>query len=186
MGTTYKKVLLLLAAILVLVYVYPKFIISMHGNDEKTKVILLYQVEQGDTLWGIANKLVPDKEIRKAVWDIKNDNSLESADVFPGQVLEVEATAYTHVETPGVADINGTGDGITATGLTVGRGVAAVDPSVIPLHSLLYIDGYGYAIAEDVGGAVKGKRIDLFYESKDDALEFGRQDIEVKIVRIGE
>lgn len=53
------------------------------------------------------------------------------------------------------------GYGITALGLRVDRGVVAVDPSVIPLGSRLYVPGYGVAIAGDTGGAIKGRIIDL-------------------------
>jgi 3D (Asp-Asp-Asp) domain-containing protein len=61
----------------------------------------------------------------------------------------------------------------TATGIRVRPGTVAVDPKVIPLGSLLYIEGYGYAIAADTGGAIKGNRIDLFTPSYDEAINFG-------------
>ena len=54
---------------------------------------------------------------------------------------------------------------VTATGMKQGYGVVAVDPNVIPLYTKLYIPGYGEAIAGDVGGAVKGNKIDLGYDS---------------------
>lgn len=53
----------------------------------------------------------------------------------------------------------------TATGMKQGYGVVAVDPSVIPLHTKLYIPGYGIAVAGDVGGSIEGKRIDLGFDS---------------------
>jgi 3D (Asp-Asp-Asp) domain-containing protein len=53
--------------------------------------------------------------------------------------------------------------GITATGVPVTRGIVAVDPSVIPLGTEMYIPGYGYAIAADTGGAIRGNMIDLGY-----------------------
>ena len=68
-------------------------------------------------------------------------------------VMTMEATAYL----PG----DGGGAGITATGIPATYGVAAVDPSVIPLGSRLYIPGYGEAVAADTGGAIYGYRIDL-------------------------
>ncbi|OGV91457.1 hypothetical protein A2783_01480 [Microgenomates group bacterium RIFCSPHIGHO2_01_FULL_45_11] len=53
----------------------------------------------------------------------------------------------------------------TFTGMKQGFGVVAVDPTVIPLYTKLYIPGYGLAVAGDIGGAVKGKRLDLGYDS---------------------
>ncbi len=66
------------------------------------------------------------------------------------------------------------GYGITATGhLAKPRRTVAVDPSLIPLGSLVYIDGIGYRIAEDVGGAIKGPHIDVFFAADNDAKVFG-------------
>ena len=56
-------------------------------------------------------------------------------------------------------------DLVTATGMRQGYGVVAVDPKVIPLYSKLYVPGYGMAVAGDTGGLIKGKRIDLGYDS---------------------
>ena len=53
--------------------------------------------------------------------------------------------------------------GITATGVRVERGVVAVDPSVIPLGTRLYVPGYGYAVAADTGGGIRGAMLDLGY-----------------------
>ena len=69
--------------------------------------------------------------------------------------------------------------GITATGTvaTEGRTVAA-DPDVLPYGTIIYINGHAYTI-EDCGGGVKGKQIDLYFDSHEDALEWGVQEIEV-------
>lgn len=55
------------------------------------------------------------------------------------------------------------------------EGVVAVDPNVIPLGTHLYIEGYGYAVAADIGGAVKQKHVDVFLPSLQAALAYGRQ-----------
>lgn len=68
----------------------------------------------------------------------------------------------------------------TATGMQAGYGVVAVDPKVIPLHSKLYITGYGYAVAGDTGGAIKGKKIDLGFEQVD--RSWGVRDVEVYLL----
>jgi 3D (Asp-Asp-Asp) domain-containing protein len=54
--------------------------------------------------------------------------------------------------------------GLTYSGTPVQHGVAAVDPNLIPLGTNLYVPGYGFARAEDIGGAIKGKQIDLGFE----------------------
>ncbi len=70
----------------------------------------------------------------------------------------------------------------TATGLPIGYGAAAVDPRVIPLGTKLYVEGYGYAFACDVGGAIKGRRIDLAYDSYRVANSKGRKKVRVWIL----
>lgn len=80
------------------------------------------------------------------------------------------------------------GYGITASGMRAARGVVAVDPRVIPLGTKLYIQSldsypdYGYAVAGDTGGAIKGNRVDLFMESRSQALSFGRRNVKVYIL----
>lgn len=69
----------------------------------------------------------------------------------------------------------------TATGRRAQQGVVAVDPRVIPLGTKLYIEGYGEAIAGDTGGAIKGNRIDLCYNSESQCVAFGRQDVVVHV-----
>ena len=86
------------------------------------------------------------------------------------------ATGYTQ------SPEEGTADGITATGTRVRPGVVAVDPRVIPLGSTLWVEGYGYARAEDTGGAIKGNRIDLFFETKAEAFRWGRRTVKAYIV----
>lgn len=60
--------------------------------------------------------------------------------------------------------------------------VIAVDPSVIPLGTKVYVEGYGYATAEDIGGAIKGNRIDVFIPTQSGALEWGRKQVKVTIL----
>lgn len=92
----------------------------------------------------------------------------------PQRVLLMEATAYSWG--------CGTGDGLTATGTvpTAGRTVA-VDPSVIMYGTRLVIDGVGGYVAEDTGGAIRGMKIDLFVDSREEAIQHGRRSVEVSI-----
>jgi 3D (Asp-Asp-Asp) domain-containing protein len=70
----------------------------------------------------------------------------------------------------------------TFTGIRPKRGVIAVDPRVVPLHSKLYIEHYGYAQAEDTGGAIKGKRVDLFMNTISECRKWGRRKVKVYIL----
>jgi 3D (Asp-Asp-Asp) domain-containing protein/peptidoglycan hydrolase CwlO-like protein len=86
----------------------------------------------------------------------------------------MEATAYT-------------GDNFSALGpkpvrIPNGLSTVAVDPGVIPLGSKVYVSGYGYAIASDTGGDIKGMRIDLFMNSESECLSFGRRNVNVLVV----
>lgn len=75
----------------------------------------------------------------------------------------------------------------TATGTiaTAGRTIA-IDPNYIPYGTRIEIEGVGIRIAEDCGGAIKGNRIDLLFETHQQALEWGIQEREVKILKIKE
>ena len=98
--------------------------------------------------------------------DVSNSNNLAT--------YSMTATAYT-------------GNGFTATGLKPvrdpnGLSTIAVDPSVIPLGSKVHVEGYGYAIASDTGGAIKGNKIDLYMNSEAECLSFGRRTVTVTII----
>ena len=98
---------------------------------------------------------------------------IETEEVFT--LLRVEATAYSHG--------CGTGDGYTATMTRPEEGrTIAVDPEVIPLGSDVWVEGLGWMVAEDTGGAIKGNTIDIFMESEKEALAWGRR--ELKLVAI--
>ncbi len=102
--------------------------------------------------------------------------------------VTMEATAYT-------AGFESTGKrpgdpayGVTRSGTRVRPGVVAVDPTVIPLGTKLYVESldgtrsYGYSTAEDTGGAIKGNRIDLYYENLGAARRYGRRDVRVYVL----
>lgn len=70
----------------------------------------------------------------------------------------------------------------TATGTNPGVGTIAVDPRVIPLGTRLYVDGYGYGVAQDTGGSIVGNKIDVFMESKAAARSWGVRTKQVFII----
>jgi 3D (Asp-Asp-Asp) domain-containing protein len=67
------------------------------------------------------------------------------------------------------------GYGVTASGLPAGKGVAAVDPRVVPFRSRIYVPGYGIAVAGDTGGGVRGRLIDLGY-ADDEYVHWSRSE----------
>lgn len=74
-------------------------------------------------------------------------------------------------------------DGFTATGDLAHEGVTiAVDPEEIPLGTRVWIEGIGERVAQDIGGAIKGKRIDIFFYNHQAALNFGKQELEITII----
>jgi cystine transport system substrate-binding protein len=84
----------------------------------------------------------------------------------------------------GAITVNATGytlSGQTATGLPVGWGIVAVDPSVIPLGTHLTIPGYGDAVAADTGGAIVGASIDLWFPSSAEAAAWGRRVVTITL-----
>ena len=68
------------------------------------------------------------------------------------------------------------------TGLPLARGIVAVDPRIIPMGTRLYVEGYGDAVAADQGGAIKGNRIDLFFDSRQEAMSWGMKTVKVTIL----
>lgn len=93
------------------------------------------------------------------------------------RVLTMTATAYD----PSPQTIPGT-TGRTAMGLWAGYGHVAVDPRVIKLGTMVFVEGYGFAIASDTGGAIKGNKIDLCYNTRSEALRFGRRKVRVHVL----
>lgn len=91
--------------------------------------------------------------------------------------LNMTATGYTAGK-----ESNPWATGYTYTGMKATRGVVAVDPLVIPLHSRVYVEGYGFAIAADIGGAIKGMKIDLCFDTVDEALQWGVRPIKVYVL----
>ena len=89
--------------------------------------------------------------------------------------LSMVATAYT----ASCAGCSGT----TASGRPAGHGIVAVDPRVIPLGTRMYIPGYGHAVAGDTGGAIRGNRIDLGFNSNRQAFQFGRRPVTVYLIK---
>ncbi len=159
-----------------------------------------YTVKSGDTLYRISINH------NTSVANLKKWNNLSGNTIYPNQKLVVggqaapapskpagesqttqsnvkkdfimQSTAYT-------ASCKGC-SGITKTGINLKKNpyakVIAVDPKVIPLGTKVYVEGYGEAIAGDIGGAIKGNKIDVFISNYGRALQWGRKTVKVQIL----
>lgn len=119
----------------------------------------------------------PAKEEKAETNEVKASTNTENQDV-EGKTISVSATAYT-------AGCEGC-SGITYTGVDLNANpnakVIAVDPNVIPLGTEVYVEGYGYATAADIGGAIKGNKIDIHVPTKDEAITWGVKTVDVTIL----
>lgn len=104
--------------------------------------------------------------------------------------IKVVATGYT-------AGVESTGKkpghplyGITYSGVKVRRDVVstiAADPKVFPIGTLLYVPGYGYGVVADTGSAIKGHKIDLYFETRKQVYkQWGKRTVEVQVLKQGD
>ena len=101
---------------------------------------------------------------------IVNESNAKTNDINKDNKIHVEATAYS-------------GHSITATGTKPKWGTIAVDPTVIPYGTKVYIPKFDMVFtAEDCGGAIKGNKIDIFMNSKNESYTWGRRNIEIYIL----
>lgn len=123
-----------------------------------------------------------DRVVEKGTMGVKTV-AASTSELPVKKVLECTATAYT-----ASAKSNGIYAGKTASGRKPNYGVVAVDPRVIPMGTKLYIESldgswtYGYAVAGDTGGAIKGNKIDLFFHTESECYSFGRRKVRVYVL----
>ncbi|WP_078414551.1 G5 and 3D domain-containing protein [Priestia abyssalis] len=143
-----------------------------NGKEISRKLVKTEQLKQSkDRVVAVGSKLVKPVAQTAAVQVSRDDH--QGAKEF-----YVRSTAYT-------AFCNGC-SGKTKTGINLRANpnakVIAVDPNVIPLGSKVYVEGYGYAIAGDTGGAIKGNKIDVFFADKSQAYRWGRRTVKIKVL----
>jgi uncharacterized protein YabE (DUF348 family) len=154
------------------------------GKQGEKEVTIKMVYEDGKE---VSKKIVSEKVLSEPVNGVVEEGVKTTLVTSRGQInfskaISMSATAYDATfescgKHPGDPQY-----GITYSGLKVRPGIVAVDPRVIPLGTWLYVDGYGEALAADIGGAIKGNKIDLYYESPADVRKFGRRPVKVYIL----
>ncbi len=122
-------------------------------------------------------------EVQKA--RTQENKAQQEQDKTPEKNKQESAETLTMVATAYTAECAGC-SGITSTGINLNedrdKKVIAVDPNVIPLGTKVHVEGYGTAIAGDIGGAIKGNKIDLHVPTTEIALQWGVREVEVTIL----
>ena len=158
--------------------------IALASDQQKAQFALVEPEEESAPIVEPAAEptaeVIDDVEMNDAV--VEEAAPVENVEYVDDYVEEPQYAAVMAMEATAYLPTDGNGEGITAMGIPATYGVAAVDPSVIPLGSRLYVPGYGEAIAADTGGAISGYRIDLCMESYEQAMAFGRRVITVFLI----
>lgn len=146
--------------------------VVQRGKDG-VSTIISKEIYHGNEL--IDTKFVEEKVMTPAQDEIIEVGISHSIDGMRySKAINAKVTAYT----PFDVGCNG----ITASGTKAGYGTVAVDPRVIPLGSKVYVPGYGVATATDTGGAIKGNRLDVCYNSSSDAFSWGVRNLTVYVL----
>lgn len=160
----------------------------------------IYVVQPGDNLYSIS------QEFGVTVDELAKLNGIDVPDlIYPGETIAIDEAAATRKQKEVATQLSTEDDpltltmtataytaycegcsGITKDGTDIRANphlkVIAVDPTVIPLGTRVWVEGYGEAVAADIGGAIKGNIIDVFIPSHEEALEWGRKTVKVRIL----
>lgn len=161
-------------------------VIVQDGAEGERKITIEVVYENGQE---VSRRVVEETVSKEPVNKIVDIGTLavvrpsrgdSGAEYAYSSMLTCSSTAYT-------ADRGDSGT-TTAIGMTVNRdpngySTVAVDPRVIPLGTKLYIEGYGLAIAADTGGAIKGNMVDVYFNTYEEAVNWGRRQINVYILK---
>lgn len=182
--------------------------VTQETVENKTEIPFETETRENNEMFKGDKKVITKGQVGQKVESLKNtyvNGNLESTEVIKSEITKEAVKEVVEVGTKkGSAAPNGksakrvivmqataydpSAGSKTAMGTRARVGAVAVDPRVIPLGSKLYIESmdgfasYGYATAEDTGGAIKGNRIDLFYSTNAEANNFGRRNVKVYVL----
>lgn len=183
-------------------------VVKVEEKETKTKVKVPYSVQrrQDGNLEIGQTRLVQKGEeglAERLLRQTREDGKLVREEVVTEEIVQEPITEIVAVGTMGTISRGGTeyrysraieavataycptdvGGSHTALGIKPKRGIVAVDPRVIPLGTKVYVENYGVALAADTGGAIKGNRIDIFVDSHNEAVNWGRRRVRVYVLK---
>lgn len=165
---------------------------KVRGHESETarlEQVIDKQTEQIDQL----RDMLVDKDLMIDELETKNEQlagEINALQVENDKLRTIPAivTAYAPLDPESIEGFDYSGDPrYTATGTLVSRGVGAADFRRLPPGTVLDVPGYGLVTIEDTGGAMRANediQIDVVFDTRDEALEWGRQDLEVKVVSV--
>jgi 3D (Asp-Asp-Asp) domain-containing protein len=157
----------------------------MEGEDLETKLYKIFKfMYLVFAMWSLNPETVNNtyepwlieepQVVERRVISNYRDRILQLASRGDINAVKMEVTAYTEAPDECGKDVNDPWSGITASGKRVAKGMCATGPN-IPFGTKIYIEGYGIVIAEDRGGMIHERAIDIYMTTKKEAFLFGRQ-----------
>jgi 3D (Asp-Asp-Asp) domain-containing protein len=174
-------VLILIALIVAIGFV---FLIReyMHLDEYRQKIEQIQQAEQRH-LENSQDLIANYNQLYKDYQDLYDDYQRLWVNLSAEGWQEFTVTGYSaNDSSQGTNDIVATGFDLDYKNVK-NLPIIATDPNVIPLYSIVEIEGMGAFISLDVGGAIKGNRIDIYFEYKEDAFNFGRQTLLARVIK---
>lgn len=166
--------------------------VLVEGTDGIAKNLFKVVYEDGKQ---VAKELISKKIVKAPIDKLVEVGTLMNFKTSRGdivrytKVLDMSATSYTASFADTGKHPGDPGFGITYSGMRARKGIVAVDPRVIPLGTRLYIQcpgsipDYGFAVAGDIGGAIKGNKIDLYFDDQATVNAWGRKNVKVYIIK---
>ena len=139
--------------------------------------ILIKELIVGGEL--VSSDLIESKTVKDPVEQIIEKGSKDA--LFINEELIPYSDVYT-VTATGYSRMQANLSDYTYTGVLAEYGVIAVDPDFLPLGTKVFVEGYGFASCEDTGGAIKGTRVDLCFNSVDECFQWGVQDVKLYVL----
>ena len=152
------------------------YISVMGQNGILKKTIKVTKVAQQP----VGSAVVKTQTIKPVVHEVY-DIGTARLDLKPVRTYTMSATAYSNRRS---TILDGKDHLYGYSGLWLHYGTCAVDRRLIPMGTVLYVEGYGYAVAADTGSSINGNCIDLFFNSYGDACRWGRQSVKVYVLSI--